>query len=259
MKPPVYQHDLSLQSPNLLDFNDRQIKVDKMLAILKDCGEISFETTKQLAVDIGCSRGFFTSALSPYFQNVFGIDIDSHAIGLAAHETQKSNLHYVIADSLRLPFKDDSVDLIICNHVYEHVPRAEQLFSEIHRVLKDTGACYLGSASRFIIIEPHYNLPFLSWLPKCLAHRYMRIMGKGEYYYETLQTYWGIKRLISRFDQVDYTLRIIADPDRYKARDLFPEKGFLKKIPLWTWKTCYWFLPTYIFILRKSGSSWNDR
>ncbi|OGR07506.1 MAG: hypothetical protein A2511_12245 [Deltaproteobacteria bacterium RIFOXYD12_FULL_50_9] len=250
MKPPLYQQDLSLSSPILLDFQYKQIKVDKMLAILADSGEIS-QVPKQLAVDIGCSRGFFTSALTAYFENVFGIDIDRHAISLAKSEAKYENLSYIVADSLLLPMPDNSVDLVICNHVYEHVPCAERLFAEIFRVLKPSGACYLGSASRLTLIEPHYHLPFLSWLPKFMADRYMRITGKGEYYYEKLRTYWGIKQLISQFNVVDYTLMVVADPDRFKARDLFPEGGFLARIPLGVWKCFYWLLPTYIFILRK--------
>ena len=40
---------------------------------------------------------------------------------------------------LNIPFKEDSFDLIICNHVLEHIYEEERAFSEIKRVLKSEG------------------------------------------------------------------------------------------------------------------------
>ena len=34
-------------------------------------------------------------------------------------------------------------------------------------------------------MEPHYNLPFLSYLPKSTANYYVRFTGKAKKYYET--------------------------------------------------------------------------
>lgn len=250
MKQHTYQRDLSLHSPILLDFNHKKPKVDKMLSILRDAGVIR-ENRKKLAVDVGCSIGFFTSALAPYFDDVIGFDIDTHALHMAKKQSMENNTRYLTGDSMSLPLSENCVDLIVCNHVYEHVSDPKRMFAEIYRVLTADGVCYLGSASRLTIIEPHYGLPMLSWLPKSLAHLYMRAMRKGDFYYENLRTYWGIKRLIGNFYVVDYTLKVIAEPDSFSARDLFPKRGFLEKIPLTVWKTFYWVLPTYIFLLSK--------
>jgi SAM-dependent methyltransferase len=250
MNKPEYQNDLSLKSPILLDYEYKRHKVDKMLAILREAGSIS-EEKKRLAVDIGCSGGFFTAAIAPYFRSVLGVDIDLHALRLANEERQHSNLYYVDADSMRLPLDDGSVDLVICNHVYEHVPDPVRMFREIFRVLADDGICYLGAASRWTPVEPHYHLPFLSWLPKPMAHRYMRLSGKGDYYYENLRSYGGIRKLVVDFQVDDYTLKVIRDPDLFHARDLIPRGGIMDRLPMWIWKVFYRVLPTYILILRK--------
>ncbi|WP_051114326.1 class I SAM-dependent methyltransferase [Methylobacter marinus] len=250
MKKSEYQHNLSLQSPILLDYDYKRPKIMKMLSILNLAGVIN-GSVKSLALDIGCSGGFFTTAIAPYFDNVIGLDIDMNALKLAEKAKTKKNITYIAGDSLNIPFPDDSVDLVICNHVYEHVPDPAKMFRDIHRVLKKNGVCYLGAASRLTIIEPHYHLPFLSWLPKKIAHLYMRIFNKGDYYYENLRTLNGIKKLISGFSIDDFTLKIIADPDSFHARDLLPKNGILSIIPMFIWKTLYKILPTYIFILRK--------
>lgn len=251
MSLPQHQKNLSIHSPILLDAEYKRAKVEKMLAILRDANVIS-DDKNGIAIDVGCSGGFFTHGLAEYFQQVIGLDIDTHALSLAAKNNSTPNLGYVAADSLTIPLPDNSIKLVICNHVYEHVPDPEVLFSEIFRILQSDGICYLGSASCLTIIEPHYHLPFLSWLPKPIAHWYMRCTGKGNYYYENLRTYWGIKKLIKRFNVCDYTLRILQDPDKYAARDLIPKNGILDNIPLWIWKALYWILPTYIFVLKKN-------
>ncbi len=250
MKIPEYQNNLSLQSPILLDFNYKQPKIQKMLAILRAAGAID-DKKKVLALDIGCSGGFFSAALAPYFDDVLGLDIDMHALRIAEKNKLENNVRYLSGDSLALPLADKSVDLVICNHVYEHVPDPKKMFKDIYRVLSNNGVCYLGAASRWTLIEPHYHLPFLSWLPKPLAHQYMRWFKKGDFYYENLTTYAGIKALVNDFHVDDYTLQIIADPDSFHARDLLPEKGLLSSIPLSIWRLFYRVLPTYILILQR--------
>jgi len=50
---------------------------------------------------------------------------------------------HVIADIKYLPFKDNSVDGIVCNAVLEHVDKPFGAISELHRVLGHGGALYL--------------------------------------------------------------------------------------------------------------------
>lgn len=251
MSTTDYQTDLSLQSPILLDTGYKRPKIQKMLAVLADCGAISPEEPRGVAVDVGCSGGLFASAVAGSFEQVIGVDIDGNALAVARRDFAVPNVVYLKGDSMRLPLPDASVDLVICNHVYEHVPDARRLFAEIFRVMKQDGCCYLGAASRLTLMEPHYHLPFLSWLPKPLADFYMRMTGRGDRYYENLRTLQGIRSLIDAFVTSDYTLRILDDPDRFHARDLMPKGGLVDRIPGWLWRAAYWLLPSFIFILRK--------
>lgn len=50
-----------------------------------------------------------------------------------------SPLADVKADICALPFKDNSYDLILCNHVLEHIPNDFKAMSELYRVLKKGG------------------------------------------------------------------------------------------------------------------------
>ncbi len=50
-----------------------------------------------------------------------------------------SPLADVKADICALPFKDNSFDVILCNHVLEHIPEDSKALSELYRVLKPSG------------------------------------------------------------------------------------------------------------------------
>ena len=50
-----------------------------------------------------------------------------------------SPLADVIADICNLPFKDNEFDVILCNHVLEHIPDDSKAMQELYRVLKIGG------------------------------------------------------------------------------------------------------------------------
>ncbi|WP_420909557.1 class I SAM-dependent methyltransferase [Eudoraea chungangensis] len=50
-----------------------------------------------------------------------------------------SPLAEVKADICALPFEDNSFDIILCNHVLEHIPDDKKAMSELYRVMKPSG------------------------------------------------------------------------------------------------------------------------
>lgn len=53
---------------------------------------------------------------------------------------------------------------------------------EIHRVLKEDGIGYIALPNRWMLVEPHYQLAFLSWLPHRLRTPYLKFRNRGEFY-----------------------------------------------------------------------------
>lgn len=51
----------------------------------------------------------------------------------------ESPLADVKADICKLPFKDNSYDIILCNHVLEHIPDDTKAMQELYRILKPGG------------------------------------------------------------------------------------------------------------------------
>src|SRR5437868_4198644 len=95
-------------------------------------------------LDLGCGHQLFPewmpdgkqaeAAILEQPGRVVGIDAD-HA-SVAQHTGLKDK---VTGDIERLPFRDDSFDLVSANMVVEHVRKPHLLLKEIHRVLKSGG------------------------------------------------------------------------------------------------------------------------
>lgn len=243
-----YQRHLSHGDMVLKDVEGRSQKFEKILCVLKDFHP-SIESLNCL--DIGCSSGIITSLLGKHFTIAIGIDIDQEAIHYAKTKNVSTKSQFLIADAISLPFKDGVFDAIICNHIYEHVPDARGMIDEIHRIMKEKGFCYFSAGNKLMIMEGHYHLPFLSWLPKPIAHIYLRLIRKGNFYYEEHLSLRGLKRLVQKFYIHDYTLAIIRDPVKFFATDLLKPEGFFYKWIRLLAPYLYSLIPTYVWILTK--------
>ena len=231
----------------LADEQNRARKAAKIRAVLADEGV--FEKPNVRVLDIGCSFGHILRLLTPADGIGVGIDIDRN-IG-----THSDNVYFIRTDAENLPFSKNSFDVVICNHVYEHTDNAERLLKEIASVLSDDGVCYFAGPNKYDLIEPHYGLPLLSWLPRGLADRYMRITGKGESYPEKPFSPARIRRLLSDFDVTSYTEKILQDPARYEATDILPEGSLKRLIAIFVHKFASFFFPGFVFVLRKNLTS----
>ncbi len=193
---------------------ERETKARKILAVLTDF--LSAPLDQLRVLDLGCSSGIITNFLGRHFGTVTGSDIDREALTFAARTKALNAGFTVLLMPLELPFRGESFDVVICAHVYEHVPDSGRLMNEIYRVLKKEGVCFFAAGNRLRLVEPHYGLPMLSVLPRALADSYLRLSGLGKRYQEKHLTYWKLKQLVSRFRLIDYTLKIIRDPEKIR-------------------------------------------
>jgi ubiquinone/menaquinone biosynthesis C-methylase UbiE len=132
-----------------------------------------------------------------------GLDKEKRYIGQAR---KISSLELVLGDGTDLPFKDESFTFVLCNDVLEHVADSEKLAKELLRVLAQGSTTYIQCAGKYQIMEPHFLLPFLSWLPQPLATLYLRLTRKGESYagYHP-KTRKQILRLFREYRAIDLT------------------------------------------------------
>ncbi len=231
-------------APALADEEGRARKAAKIRAVL--AAERMYDRADLRILDIGCSFGIILKFLTPAGGFGIGIDMDKH-LGQPTPEVS-----FIRGDAEALPFAAQSFDVVVCNHVYEHTDDAGRLLDEIHRVLKDSGVCYFAGPNKYDVIEPHYRLPFLSWLPRNLADAYMRITGKGTAYVEKPCSPPVLRRLLHKFEIINYTEKILRHPDRFAATDMLPVASLKRRFAIMVYKTAPFFFPGFVYILRKA-------
>lgn len=84
-------------------------------------------------LEIGCGRGHLTKALALRGAEIVGIDANPRAEELAASGLVRQ------MRAEELDFDDETFDVIVSVHAIEHIPRLEQAFSEMVRVLVPGG------------------------------------------------------------------------------------------------------------------------
>jgi SAM-dependent methyltransferase len=236
----------------MLEEDKRRRKAAKLISIVQHF--LGRDDLSGLTVaDVGCSAGFISDELAAAgAERAIGIDIDVPGLQ-KANERFGERVAFVCGDGERLPFPDRTFDVIVFNHIYEHVVDADAVVKELHRVLADDGVLYLGLAQKYGIIEPHYKLPFLSYLPYGLADRYVRASGRADMYYERFRSRSGLRTMLKDFNVWEYTFSVIAEPSRFHDDNELPgpvaklgPKGVRALLPI---------LPTFLWVATKGSRS----
>lgn len=134
--------------------------IEELKAIISD---LSSKCDDIRLLDVGCGSGSETlryfQLLEPKFRKVevVGLDIESKFL--------KCNyIHFVKGDARKLPFKDETFDIVTSTEVIEHFREGEAFISECHRVLKKQGYLLLTTPNRLRITAWPRNAVY--WLKR---------------------------------------------------------------------------------------------
>lgn len=161
----------------VLDLPSRRLKALKIERLLN----LDSTLNPIKLLEIGTGSG----GIAHYFAHHRHLQCEVEAVDVHDQRLLTDGYSFHQVKDTSLPFPDDYFDVVITNHVIEHVGDKEaQLhhLQEIHRVMNPKGKGYLAVPNRWMLIEPHYRLAFLSWLPTSLRTPYLRVMGRGNEY-----------------------------------------------------------------------------
>jgi SAM-dependent methyltransferase len=101
-------------------------------------------------LELGCGNGWNMSRFGQYGRVAYGLDTVPERVALAlAHGPA------LLADALRLPFADGSLDLVYIQHVLHHVGDVAQALGEARRCLRPGGVLFL--------VETVEDNPIIRW------------------------------------------------------------------------------------------------
>lgn len=95
-------------------------------------------------LDIGCASGYLTSQIASFFPQAEVVGIDSYKSAIEYGQKNYPNIKFKVADAHKLPFKNESFDLITCIETLEHLEEPEGAIREIDRLLKRKGKVLIG-------------------------------------------------------------------------------------------------------------------
>lgn len=163
----------------VLDLPSRRLKAMKIERLL-GLDRLPPGTAVRL-LEIGTGSG----GIAHYFATHEVIRYDVDAVDVIDQRRVPACYRFQLVEGTTLPFADASFDVVLSNHVIEHVGDAgaqQAHLGELRRVLKPGGLGYLAVPNRWMLIEPHYRLAFLSWLPRAWRTPYLRRSGRGDVY-----------------------------------------------------------------------------
>ena len=128
-----------------LDFNFNLCRIDtktRMLVILRLLNNTELEGV----LVCGCGVGVECKVLRDQGNNVVGLDISRKAIKVASSNV--AGVSFIVGDTTKLPFKDESFSQIVCSAVLEHIPDDKSAILEMQRTLRKGGKLAITTPRR---------------------------------------------------------------------------------------------------------------
>jgi ubiquinone/menaquinone biosynthesis C-methylase UbiE len=174
----AHGHETSVRKPHaVLDLESRRLKALKIERLL----DLESRPQPMRMLEVGTGSG----GIAHYFGTHATLHFTVDAVDVHDNRQVREGYRYQTISDTRLPFPEACFDVVLTNHVIEHVGDEHAQHShltELHRVLRPGGIGYLAVPNRWMLVEPHYRLAFLSWLPHAWRTPYLRAMHKGEVY-----------------------------------------------------------------------------
>lgn len=223
----------------------RNVRADRILATLEQALTVS----NARVLDAGCGSGHIAQRIGlsrPHF-TVTGMDIADSRVAREGHQ-------FVQLTGATMPFPDAVFDAVISNHVLEHVGAvADQAayLAELRRILQHEGVLYLAVPNRYRLVEAHYSLPLLSWLPQRTADWLVRRTGKGTWYDITPPSR---RMLHQQLQQAGFSIDDRTEAAARAALDRLPVVGSLARhVPAIALRPLLAVVPTFIVVARPSA------
>jgi hypothetical protein len=128
--------------------------------------------------DLGGSRHFWLSAAienRPERVEVLNITMEAiNAAGIGASDAESDDFLFEIYDGVNIPREPGYFDLLLCNSVLEHVPRAARagLAQEMTRV---ASRLFVQTPAKGFLVDPHFLMPLVHWVPRPLGRYLARV------------------------------------------------------------------------------------
>jgi 2-polyprenyl-3-methyl-5-hydroxy-6-metoxy-1,4-benzoquinol methylase len=135
------ERENSIKKINRYELGEREIKTLFNLAEIYG-KKINLDDTKKCFLDLGCGDQHLRQPVQDRGMIYFGLDIND-----------------INFEFDKLPYENDSIDIIASLAVIEHIANPDNFLNEIFRVMKPGGIVYISTPNWFYSYKLFYNDP----------------------------------------------------------------------------------------------------
>ena len=219
-----YWENPKLADGSIEDFQNATRALSKKLLALANI------VNGQNVLEVGCGFGGTISIINELFKNLkmVGLNIDQRQIDRAKEKVFQKNgneLSFIQGDACKLPFEDNSFDIVLAVECIFHFSDRNKFFSEANRVLKDGGSLVFSDfvlsfdfPNLFNISLKKSGIPFYGKIQLCTCDTYKSLATTNCFEIEdiedinenTLPTYPIVKKVFSK-SKLGYCLTQVAE------------------------------------------------
>jgi len=106
-----------------------------------------FIEKSKVICDLGCGDGAFIFSVAQEFPKIkiIGVDISPRRINGLKEKFKQQNYLFLCEDVCETSIGSDSVDLVFCSQVIEHIQNDKRLVEEINRIIRPGGYLWISS------------------------------------------------------------------------------------------------------------------
>ena len=208
----------------------------------------------KVILDIGVGRGDFLLECAQKGYIISGVEINPEKVATIHSRAKQLGVSIDVQQGTaeRLPFQDSFFDFVNASELIEHVEEPMAVLQEMRRVLKSGGRAYVSVHNRFGLLDHHFRLYFLNWMPRSWAEKYIQLRGRSKEYHRRS----GVQR-ISEMHYFTYAAFVkLAQVCGFSVEDMRERKirgkGFrMLLMPLYWWIVRPFLINTFHVLLRK--------
>jgi ubiquinone/menaquinone biosynthesis C-methylase UbiE len=172
---------------------------------------------KAIILDIGCGTGEYIAKVTNSNSEYWGIGIDVNPAFL--HERRSNSADLIVGVSEHLPFRGESIDMVIMIEALEHVTDEAETLREISRVSRCSGVIYASVPNRFYPLESHgirihnwtsertfpIGVPLIPFIPRRIIRNLVRARtySKRDIYSLFARQRWRVTKLLLMAPPID--------------------------------------------------------
>ncbi|MGJ3237295.1 MAG: class I SAM-dependent methyltransferase [Anaerolineae bacterium] len=167
-------------------------------------------------LDNGCGPGTLQEFMFADYDDLIGLDLSYGML----RKTHQYSGNYLQGDSNRLPFADNTFDLILARSLLHHLPDPSLGIQEMHRVLKTGGQVVLTDTNKSLLSDlprriaykgdnfsdDHQNFnrdDYLGWLEACFEIEKVKHFGYLAYPF-------GFPDMMGKLAQIPYPIWLVT-------------------------------------------------